>query len=218
MCIRDSACIVKPETCHHHLGTCREPDWGLEHCMVPHIVYLANSSGIKVGITRASQVPVRWIDQGAAQALPVLRVGSRRISGLVEVILAGSGADKTNWRTMLQGPAPRLDLAAEARALLERHRAGLDDLRIRFGEEGIVSLPEAGETTISYPVLAYPAKPASLSLDKTPAFEGRLTGIKGQYLIFGETVFNVRNHGSYHLRLHRLDDPAPEPGNTPRLL
>lgn len=211
-------CIVKPETCHHHLGTCREPEWGLAHCMVPHIVYLANSSGLKVGITRASQVPVRWIDQGAAQAMPLLRVGSRRISGLVEVLLAQSVADKTNWRTMLQGEAPSLDLAAEGRALLDRHRAGLEDLRIRFGEESIVALPDAAQTALRYPVLRYPAKPASLSLDKTPVFEGRLTGIKGQYLIFGDTVFNVRNHGSYHLQLQRLDDASPDADPTPRLL
>lgn len=211
-------CIVKPETCHHHLGTCREPDWGLTHCMVPHIVYLANSSGLKVGITRASQVPVRWIDQGAAQALPLFRVASRRLSGLVEVLLAQSVADKTNWRAMLQGEAPRLDLAAEGGALLERHRAGLEDLRIRFGEDAIVSMTDAVETTLRYPVLDYPTKPSSLSLDKTPVFEGRLTGIKGQYLIFGDIVFNVRNHGSYHLQLHRLDDAAPAVGTTPRLL
>lgn len=211
-------CIVKPETCHHHLGTCREPEWGLAHCMVPHIVYLANSSGLKVGITRASQVPVRWIDQGAAQALPLLRVGSRLISGLVEVLLAQSVADKTNWRTMLQGEAPALDLAAEGRALLDRHRAGLEDLRIRFGEASIVALPDAAQAELRYPVLEYPAKPASLSLDKTPVFEGRLTGIKGQYLIFGETVFNVRNHGSYHLQLQRLDRASPDVASTPRLL
>lgn len=212
------ACIVKPETCHHHLGTCREPEWGLAHCMVPHIVYLANSSGLKVGITRASQVPVRWIDQGASQALPLLRVASRRISGLVEVLLAASVADKTNWRAMLQGPASPLDLAAEGRALLGRHCAGIEDLQIRFGADGIVELPGAEETILRYPVLDYPAKPASLSLDKMPVFEGQLTGIKGQYLIFGETVFNVRNHGSYHVRLHRLEDTASGAGTTPRLL
>lgn len=95
-------CIMKPETCHYFAGTCREPEWGEQHCMVDHIVYLANTSGLKVGITRQTQVPTRWIDQGATQALPILRVATRQLSGLVEVALAELVADKTNWRTMLK--------------------------------------------------------------------------------------------------------------------
>ena len=95
-------CIVSPEKCHHHLGTCREPEWGDQFCMTDHIVYLANSSGAKVGITRASQLPTRWIDQGAVQALPILRVKTRYQSGRVEDILRQHVADKTNWRTMLK--------------------------------------------------------------------------------------------------------------------
>jgi hypothetical protein len=65
---------MKPETCHYHLGTCREPDWAQNHCFRPHIVYLANSSGVKVGITRKTQIPTRWLDQGASQALPIFEV------------------------------------------------------------------------------------------------------------------------------------------------
>ncbi len=194
-------CIVKPETCHFHVGTCREPDWAVTACMVPHIVYLANSSGLKVGITRSTQVPTRWIDQGATQALPVLRVASRRISGLAEVLFGQSVADKTNWRAMLAGPAAPVDLRAEALRLLEAHRAGLDNLRLQFGERSIETLSDAPLTSIDYPVLEYPVKPQSINLEKTPVFEGRLTGIKGQYLMFGNQVLNVRNFGSYHVRL-----------------
>jgi hypothetical protein len=69
-------CIMKPETCHYHLGTCREPDWAQSHCFRPHIVYLANSSGVKVGITRKTQIPTRWLDQGASQALPIFEVAT----------------------------------------------------------------------------------------------------------------------------------------------
>ena len=81
------SCIVSPEKCHYFEGTCREPDWADSHCMVDHIVYLANSSGVKVGITRETQLPTRWIDQGAVQALPILRVKTRQQSGLVETAL-----------------------------------------------------------------------------------------------------------------------------------
>lgn len=198
-------CIVKPETCHFHLGTCREPEWAEGACMVPHIVYLANSSGLKVGITRATQVPTRWIDQGASQALPVLRVSTRRVSGLAEVMFGESVADKTNWRVMLAGPATDSDLHAEAVRLLAAYRAALEDLRLQFGEGSVVELPDANITRIAYPVLEYPSKPQSLNLDKTPVIEGRLTGIKGQYLIFGNQVLNVRNFTSYHLRVSVAD-------------
>ncbi len=198
-------CIVKPETCHFHLGTCREPEWAEGACMVPHIVYLANSSGLKVGITRATQIPTRWIDQGASQALPVLRVSTRRISGLAEVMFAQSVADKTNWRVMLGGPAPEMDLRAEAARLLETHRAALADLRLQFGEGSVEVLPDAPLTRIEYPVLQYPGKPQSLNFDKTPVVEGTLTGIKGQYLLFGDAVLNVRNFSSYHVRVSALD-------------
>ena len=93
---RCDMCIMKPETCHYHLGTCREPEWGLSNCFSPHIVYLANSSGPKVGITRASNMPGRWIDQGAISALPILKVNSRIDSGQIESALKPFIADKTN--------------------------------------------------------------------------------------------------------------------------
>ena len=104
-------CILKPEICHYHLGTCREPNWGLSNCFIPHLVYLANSSGIKVGVTRETQTPHRWIDQGAIQSLPIVRVQSRVQAGLLESTFAKYIADKTNWRKMLQGNNEKLDLA-----------------------------------------------------------------------------------------------------------
>ena len=107
------SCIVKPELCHFAEGTCREPEWGMAHCMIPHVVYLANSSGLKVGITRHSQIPTRWLDQGATQALPILAVQSRFQSGLAEVIFKDFVADKTDWRAMLKGDAIELDLRAQ---------------------------------------------------------------------------------------------------------
>ncbi|RLA55317.1 MAG: DUF2797 domain-containing protein, partial [Gammaproteobacteria bacterium] len=104
------SCIISPEKCHYAAGTCREPQWGEEHCMIDHFVYLANTSGLKVGITRGSQVPTRWMDQGASQAQAIFRVSSRLHSGLVEVVFKNHVADKTHWQAMLKGPAQPRDL------------------------------------------------------------------------------------------------------------
>ena len=95
------SCIVKPELCHYHEGTCREPEWGERFCFQPHVVYLSNASGLKVGITRNTQMPTRWLDQGAIQALPILEVDSRQQSGFVEVLFKNEVSDRTNWRAML---------------------------------------------------------------------------------------------------------------------
>jgi hypothetical protein len=111
-------CIMSPERCHYDAGTCREPEWGEQFCMTDHIVYLANSSGVKVGITRLNQIPTRWIDQGAIQALPILRVKTRQQSGLVEDVIRQHVADKTNWRTMLKGEVTKMDLVAKRDELL----------------------------------------------------------------------------------------------------
>ncbi len=197
------SCIVSPEKCHYHQGTCREPEWGEEHCMIDHIVYLANSSGVKVGITRGSQVPTRWMDQGAIQALPVFRVSTRRLSGLVESAYKQHIADKTNWRAMLKGQVDPLDLARERDRLFELCAVEITALQ---GEHGLQAIPliESGETTeIAYPVVEYPVKIVSFNLDKEPRVQGRLMGVKGQYLIFDAGVINMRKYGGYHLQLSR---------------
>jgi hypothetical protein len=190
-------CIVKPERCHYHEGTCREPEWGETHCMQPHVVYLSNTSGLKVGITRASQIPTRWIDQGATQALPIVEVSSRRAAGYVEVALARHVADKTDWRAMLRGTATDTDLRAEAERLLNIAGNELAALRASWGEDCIRTVPGAELTTIDYPVLEHPVKPRSLSFDRQPEISGRLLGIKGQYLILDSGVVNVRRHTAY---------------------
>jgi hypothetical protein len=194
-------CIVRPERCHFDRGTCREPEWGRSHCMQPHYVYLANSSGLKVGITRAPQVPVRWIDQGATQALPIFRVDSRYQSGLIEVALAARVADKTDWRRMLKGDPEPLDLEAERERLVSECSEQLRAIGEAVGAEHIRPLYGTEPLRLGYPVLKYPAKIRSLSLDKTPIVEGRLQGIKGQYLIFDTGVVNVRKHAGYLVSL-----------------
>lgn len=191
-------CIVKPETCHYHLGTCREPEWGEQHCMIPHYVYLANSSGLKVGITRTSQVPTRWIDQGAVQAIPILKVQTRRQSGLMEMAIKQYVADKTNWRAMLKGETVNIDLPQQRETLLTQIRDDIHAVNEQFGEEVVETLDEPA-VTITYPVLTYPTKIKSFNLDKDPEASGTLQGIKGQYLIFDTGVINLRKYTGYHL-------------------
>ena len=198
------SCIVSPEKCHYHEGTCREPAWGDEHCMIEHLVYLANTSGIKVGITRHSQVPTRWMDQGAVQALPIFRVATRRQSGLVETCFKEHVSDRTNWQAMLKGEGDRLDLAAAGARLSELCAAPLAQLRERFGLQAIRAVSDAEAVSINYPVSRYPTKVVSHNLDKAGAVEGLLLGIKGQYLIFDSGVINMRKYGGYQLRLSLL--------------
>ncbi|MCI0732762.1 MAG: DUF2797 domain-containing protein, partial [Methylococcaceae bacterium] len=128
---RCDLCIVRPEQCHFEAGTCREPEWALGHCMQDHIVYLANSSGLKVGITRKSQIPTRWIDQGAVQALAIIQVKSRFQAGLIEVILKSRVSDKTSWQQMLKGNAENVDLERARDQLLEGTLDRIQALRER---------------------------------------------------------------------------------------
>jgi len=192
-------CMVSPERCHHELGTCRDPEWGSSFCMTDHVVYLANSSAVKVGITRVSQMPTRWLDQGASQALPILRVATRQQSGLVEDLLRSQVADRTNWRALLKGDAPPLDLIAERDRLLDHCAEGLLALQQRFGLQAIHPITDVAPLEIRYPVHAYPTKVVSFDLDKTPVVEGTLMGIKGQYLIFDTGVINIRKYTAYQL-------------------
>ncbi|AOE84605.1 DUF2797 domain-containing protein [Pseudomonas sp. TCU-HL1] len=195
------SCIVSPEKCHFDEGTCREPEWGERFCMTDHVVYLANSSGIKVGITRASQVPTRWIDQGASQALPIIRVATRQQSGFVEDLLRSQVADRTNWRAMLKGEAPPLDLPQIRDELLGQLADGIRALQDRFGLQAIQPVSDIQPIEISYPVDAYPTKVVSFDLDKTPVVEGTLRGIKGQYLILDTGVINLRKYTAYQLAI-----------------
>ena len=196
------SCIMSPERCHYDAGTCREPSWGEQFCMTDHVVYLANSSGIKVGITRASQIPTRWLDQGASQALPIFRVATRQQSGFVEDLLRTQVADKTNWRALLKGDAVPLDLPAIRDELLASCAEGIAALQQRFGLQAIQPVSDVEVLTIRYPVEAYPTKVASHDLEKTPVVEGILKGIKGQYLILDTGVINLRKYTAYQVAVH----------------
>ena len=184
-----SQSVFKPELCTAHLGIEeRDLEWEKKFQLVPHYVYLANSTGIKVGITRKSQIFTRWMDQGASQAIIFAEVPNRRLSGEIEVILKSEISDKTNWRKMLSGNPDDVNLVDWKNKL---SRLLSDDLRKYVHNDNTVNI-------INYPVEKYPAKIKSLKLEKNNLISGKLSGIKGQYLIFdGGEVFNVRSHEGY---------------------
>jgi len=188
-------CIVKPETCHYHLGTCREPAWGEAHCFKDHTVYLASTTGLKVGITRETNMPTRWMDQGAIAALPLLKVNNRLASGLIETTLGQTIKDKTAWQRMLKNDVEDLDLIKEAQQVLADYQPQLAALNnLEFETLALEPL------FFEYPVLEYPTKVKSLNLDKTPKIEGQLLGIKGQYLLLDTGVINLRKYAGYEVR------------------
>ena len=181
--------IIKPELSQAHLGI-EDRDLAYEESvqLKPHIVYLANSSSVKVGVTRKTQVPTRWIDQGAHEAIEIVEVPNRYLAGITEVALKDYVSDKTNWRTMLKNDVTDENLV-EWRNKLKQY----------IPAEAIeYYLENNSETNLEFPVLRYPEKPKSLNLDKNPFYEGILKGIKGQYLIFeDDTVFNIRSNEGY---------------------
>lgn len=185
-------CIIRPELCEGHLGKGRDPEWEQRHHVQPHYVYLALSSGLKVGITRNTQIPTRWIDQGASKAIILAEVPYRRLSGEIEVALKAHYSDRTNWQRMLKNE------------VLE------DDLIIRKEEtKGLLSSELQQYVTedqevwqLDYPSLDTPLKVKSQKLEKVFSLEGVLTGIKGQYLIFDNlNVINIRSHTGYHVAI-----------------
>lgn len=198
------SCIVSPEKCHFAAGTCREPEWAQRHCFTDHFVYLANSSGVKVGITRGSQLPTRWIDQGAVAALPIFRVANRRLAGLLEQQLRAHVSDRTQWQAMLKGPPAAVDLVAAREQLFGYAEEAIDALMSEAGPTDIVVLDDAEPQQFSFPVSDYPEKVKSFNLDKNAEISGQLQGIKGQYLIFDSGVINVRKFAGYQVVLARL--------------
>lgn len=192
-CFRDAPesaeCIIKPELCRAHLGEGRDPEWEERNHNQPHIVYLAGSDVIKVGVTRKTQVPTRWIDQGANEAIPLAETPNRYLAGMMEVALKDEFTDRTNWRKMLKNEVDdTLDLE-ETKWELEELLP--DDLSQYFTDDDEI-------TSINYPVNEYPSKVKSLSFDKEERITGILNGIKGQYfLLDNDRVLNIRKHTSY---------------------
>ena len=200
VCMRSLAacdiCIIKPELCHYHHGTCRDAAWGEKHCLKSHYIYLANTSHIKVGITRQTNTPMRWIDQGATQALVVLQVNQRLLSGLIEVEFKKHISNKTHWQAMLKGKPKAIDLKDYQRQLFTDEHNFIAGIKEKYGANAINTI-NAEIQAIHYPVSAYPQKVKSYHLDKTPCIGGKLVGIKGQYIMLDSGVINLRKFAGY---------------------
>ena len=178
--------IMHPELSKAHLGIeDRDLEYEKRVQIQPHVVYLANSSSVKVGVTRKSQVPTRWIDQGAHEAIEIVEVPNRYLAGITEVALKEHVSDKTNWRTMLKNEIVDENLVEWRERLKSYIPVEAKDYFIENNNE----------TNLEFPVLQYPEKPNSLNLEKEITYAGVLKGIKGQYLIFEDnTVFNIRGN------------------------
>ena len=189
-----SPCILKPELCQAHLGMGRDLEYEEKNHNKPHAVYLAATDKVKVGVTRTTQIPTRWIDQGANKAIILAIVPYRHLAGVLEVALKSIYSDKTNWRNMLKNEIDdTIDLEKEKWSCYEMLPS---DLQQYFIEDDTIY-------NFLYPAENYPLKVSSINLQKTPSIQGVLTAIKGQYLIFdNENVFNVRRHTSYEIELN----------------
>lgn len=198
-CLRDapeaSPCILRPELCEAHLGGGRDPAWEAQHHLQEHLVYLSYTGAVKVGVTRMTQVPVRWIDQGATWAVPIARVPYRQLAGALECALKLHFSDRTQWKAMLMDPGT--DHGREALEAARMQAIGHVPPELRP-----YLLPNETVVRLIYPLAGFPPKPVNVQLDKLPEIEGRLMGVKGQYLVWTDgRVLNVRNHSGYHVEV-----------------
>ena len=188
-----SPCVLRPELCRGHLNEGRDLEWEIKNHVQPHVVYLAASDVVKVGVTRKSQIPTRWIDQGAHEAIIFAETTNRYLAGVIEVALKDLFTDKTNWRKMLTHQIDdSIDLEEVKYRTVELLPSDLQDF---FSEDDNIY-------SFDYPSLQYPEKIKSINLTKTPNIEKKLIAIKGQYLIFEDgSVLNIRNHSGYEIKL-----------------
>ncbi len=192
---QNDLCIVKPNLCHYDQGTCRDESFAKSQCLIPHYVYLALSSDVKVGITRKPNAYKRWIDQGAVQSIPIAEVPTRKMAGDLELFLTNHLPDKTNWRKMLKCDIAEADLLS----IREEIKAVIPEEYQKY----LIEVDQINEFT--YSVLESLEKIKSFSLDKTPAIEGKLIGIKGQYILLDNGVFNMKKHTGYKVEVELVD-------------
>ena len=193
-------CIIHPERCQvAKEGGCPIDDWAHAHCHQSHVVYIANSSGLKVGVTRETQVPTRWIDQGAIQAIPIFQTKNRYQAGMIEVSLKAFISDRTNWQRMLRNDIEKMDLISARDTLFKKMGSSLFQVIKQFKEGDVRELKRRRVTQLNYPVLEYPSKIKALSFEKTPIITGSLLGIKGQYLILDTGAINIRKYAGYNV-------------------
>ena len=191
-----SPCILHPELCEAHLGKGRDLEFEERNHNQPHFVYLAATDKVKVGVTRATQIPTRWIDQGASSSIILAETPNRYLAGCIEVALKDFFTDKTNWQNMLRNfQDESIDLEEEKWQVHDELPSDLTQYWIENDEI----------TELNYPVLHYPEKVSSMSFDKTTQIQGKLTGIRGQYLIFdNKNVINIRRHTGYEIEINEV--------------
>ena len=192
-----SETVMRPELSKAHLGIARDMEWAREHDLIDHFVYLAVSGELKVGVTRHHQVPTRWIDQGASEAIILACTPNRHISGVIEVYLKNFFSDKTNWRSMLQNKTVQEYILPEEKE--KAYQLLPAELQQYLHSDNQI-------WKMNYPCSEFPEKIASVSFDKDTVISGILNGIKGQYLIFSDgRVLNIRKHNGYFLEINAND-------------
>lgn len=185
-------CILHPEKCQAHEGIARDMEYAKEHCLKPHYVYLAKTNHTKVGVTRQSQVPTRWIDQGADEAIILAKLPYRQIAGEVEVFFKQYYSDKTQWQAMLKNQTCEDDLKQK----LEQSRELMPEKWKQY------LLFYVDYYKFEYPKIDTPKEIESVKLEAVPVLEGILTAIKGQYLIFdNKKVINIRSHSGFNVEI-----------------
>lgn len=186
-------CVLRPALCKAHLGVARDIAYAENNCLKPHFVYLANTGGIKVGVTRQSQIPTRWIDQGASTAIKVCQTPNRHMAGLIELHLSTHFSDKTQWRKMV---ANQVDTSIDMSQVREKAISLLTPEMLSF------VCDDNKVYHFNYPAQSYPSQPKSINFDSQMEVSGVLTGIKGQYIILNnQVVLNIRRHNGYEVEL-----------------
>ena len=200
-----SECILRPELCQAHIGVSRDDEWSKKHCLADHYVYLSLTAGVKVGVTRKTQIPTRWIDQGAVQAIKIAKTPNRYLAGEIEIKLKQFISDRTAWQKMLKNDINYdIDIIDIREGMYQKIESEYNNYIYNEDGDYIFQEDEFEEEIFefSYPVDMYPQKIKSISLDKTDDFTSKLIGIKGQYLLFDDNlVFNVRKHTGYQISL-----------------
>jgi hypothetical protein len=194
-CFRDipetSECILRPELCRAHEGESRDMEWSKKYCLSDQYIYMSFTGNLKIGVTRHTQIPTRWIDQGATKAIILCKTPNRYLAGVIEVYLKQFYSDRTHWIKMLSGKFEEPDFD-------QCYLEAKNHLKAQFSKY----IVDSKWTRINFPIESIPEKIKSLSFDKEPIYEDILTGIKGQYLLFkNNKVLNIRKHTGYEIEI-----------------
>jgi hypothetical protein len=189
--------VLNPEKDMSHLGISRDMEWSKQNSLIDHYVYLALTGNLKVGVTRHTQIPTRWIDQGAIEAIKLAKTPHRNLAGQIEVALKHHISDKTNWSKMLLATKHDIDLIQSKKEIMTLVP---DEFKKYITLDNSI-------TKIEYPFAPQGIdKFTTINFDTNPQIESKLIGIKGQYLIFeNANVLNIRKHNGYFVNIEVYD-------------